>query len=421
MPALHHQPLALRLIKAIALWGMLVAALWAAAMGVWAHGNAHRRLEANLQRYAETMAANAAEALWQISPELVQGHLETALGIPGTGYLAVYGRGEKIPFGTAGNPALAAAGEPLRFPIRRGPRHGGLEIGELEVQADPAALRREAFAQVLQALWPGLALTGLLMTLALVLIHRRLHRPLTGLSDFLDRLGADAQGQAPVWAPPPGRVPDELDRVAASLAALQQRVGEHVQQLDARVAERTVALEQALRELRELSSTDPLTGCRNRMAFNEAYAAALASAARYDRPLTVVICDVDRFKSINDRWGHLVGDRVLAAVGAILRQALRAGPDWVARYGGEEFVLVLPETPLSAALEAAERVRKLLAEEVCVPLDDGARLGVTASFGLAQWRPGETGEQLLARADAELYAAKHAGRDCVMPALALPA
>jgi len=109
------------------------------------------------------------------------------------------------------------------------------------------------------------------------------------------------------------------------------------------------------------------------------------------------------------------GDRALAAVGEALPQAPRAGPEWVARYRGEEFVLVLPETPLISAIEATERVRQALAEEVRAPLEDGQALGATASFGLAQWQHGESVERLLERADAQLYAAKRASRYCVMP------
>ncbi|MFG6433569.1 GGDEF domain-containing protein [Roseateles sp. LYH14W] len=428
MRAPSYQPLARRLIKAIVLWGALATFIWTAAMGVWARRESEHRLQSALLRYTESVAMNVAEALWQVSPDLVQGHLDTALGIPGVGYIAVRDKGGNRPFAAAGIASLADGTEPLRFPIRLGaapPAHQrqvdvrtvGAVLGNLEVFPDPSALRREAASQVLRALVPGLVLTGVLLLIALGLVHRRVHQPLSGLSDFLGRLRTDAHGEPPVWTPPRGRVPDELDRVADSLAGLQQRVADHVQQLDARVAERTGELQQALEQLRHLSSTDPLTGCRNRMAFNEAMAAAIAQAARYDRPLTVVMCDVDLFKSINDSWGHLVGDRVLAAVGATLRQALRAGPDWVARYGGEEFVLVLPETPLMSAIEATERVRHALAEEVRVPLESGEALGATASFGVAQWHHGESVERLLERADAQLYAAKRAGRNCVMPPL----
>lgn len=432
MRAPPYQPLARRLTQAIVLWGTLATLIRTAAMGLWASRESERRLQSALLQYTERMAMNVAEALWQVSPALVQGHLNTALTIPGVGYITVREVAGTRPFAAAGDPSLAAGAEPLRFPIRmspvppsdpqrRGVWTGGVVIGELAVFPDAPVLRREAAGQVLLALVPGLVLTAVLLLMALGLVHRRVHGPLSGLSEFLGRLRADAHGEPPVWMPPRGRVPDELDRVADSLAGLQRRVADHVQQLDTRVAERTRELQQALEQLRQLSSTDPLTGCRNRMAFNEAIAAALAHASRYERPLTVVMCDVDHFKSINDGCGHLVGDRVLAAVGATLRQTLRVGPDWVARYGGEEFVLVLPETPLAQAIEATERGRQALAEEVRVPLDHGEVLTATASFGVAQWQPGESVEHLLARADAQLYAAKRAGRNRVMPPLEVPA
>ena len=152
------------------------------------------------------------------------------------------------------------------------------------------------------------------------------------------------------------------------------------------------------------------------MLFNERFPAELARAQRYDRPLSIVFCDLDEFKSINDNHGHLVGDRVLTAFGTCLRNELRVEIDWVTRYGGEEFLVVLPETPLAGALEIAERLREAVAERVGVALDDGGLLRITASFGVAQQQAEENLEALLQRADQWLYAAKNGGRNQVQPA-----
>jgi diguanylate cyclase (GGDEF)-like protein len=103
-----------------------------------------------------------------------------------------------------------------------------------------------------------------------------------------------------------------------------------------------------------------------------------------------------------------------------LRQELRAEVDWVARYGGEEFVLVLPETPLAAALEIAERLRQRVEQDVTLRLADGRQLHVTASFGVAQQQEQETMESLLHRADEWLYVAKNEGRNLVLPPRSLP-
>lgn len=159
------------------------------------------------------------------------------------------------------------------------------------------------------------------------------------------------------------------------------------------------------RELEELSSTDLLTGLANRRVLFERLEEEIARARRHEHALCLLMLDVDHFKAINDRHGHLMGDVVLRRVAARLRDALRLG-DVAARYGGEEFAIVLPETRLVGSGVVAAR---LLAVARQVELPDGAY--VTVSIGVAEWAAGEDTEGLLARADAALYAAKREGRD----------
>ena len=112
----------------------------------------------------------------------------------------------------------------------------------------------------------------------------------------------------------------------------------------------------ANREITELSITDALTGCHNRHYLDQQLPREIDRAGRYGRRLSVVMCDLDHFKSVNDTHGHAAGDAVLSAVGRYL-DAHRRAPDWVCRFGGEEFVIVLPETGLEEALGIAERMR----------------------------------------------------------------
>jgi diguanylate cyclase (GGDEF)-like protein len=164
------------------------------------------------------------------------------------------------------------------------------------------------------------------------------------------------------------------------------------------------------RHLAELSVTDGLTGLRNRRAFDAALELEVTRAMRYDMPLALALIDLDHFKQINDEHGHLVGDRVLAAVGAIARTLVR-GCDVAARYGGEELAVILPHTTASAGLVMCERLRAAIAGAVF----EGATVRVTASIGLAQF--GDLVEKspasLIAAADAAVYAAKAAGRNVV--------
>ncbi|HJS22676.1 MAG TPA: diguanylate cyclase [Steroidobacteraceae bacterium] len=185
---------------------------------------------------------------------------------------------------------------------------------------------------------------------------------------------------------------------------------------------RIVHLEQSLREanaqIQQLSVTDPLTGAYNRRYLNDHVLVEIERAHRHSRPLGLVMTDLDRFKQINDRHGHLVGDDVLRAFVKRLRGIIRPSGDWIARYGGEEFALVLAESDLNASIAAAERIRRECSRQ---PLDTRAGpLAVTASFGVAALDHSLTAsaalEALLREADAALYRSKRSGRNRVTPA-----
>jgi diguanylate cyclase (GGDEF)-like protein/PAS domain S-box-containing protein len=175
------------------------------------------------------------------------------------------------------------------------------------------------------------------------------------------------------------------------------------------------ALEQANRELQialarsqELARTDFLTGLPNRRHFYEIADHELVVAERYSKPLSVVLFDADTFKSVNDRFGHAVGDEVLRQISAAARSSLRAA-DVVARHGGEELAVLLPHTTGAAALDVAEQLRAAIAA-VVVP-DERGPVRITVSAGVAELRPGEGLDGVISRADQALYAAKAAGRD----------
>ena len=157
-----------------------------------------------------------------------------------------------------------------------------------------------------------------------------------------------------------------------------------------------------------LSTTDLLTGLANRQHVDARLVATLAQASAQDRPLGLIMLDIDHFKAINDRYGHLRGDTVLAALGALLRGGVPGGCE-IGRWGGEEFVVLCPGMPLYAASRLAEDLRRATHALVA----ETAGLRVTCSFGVAAARAGDTGESLLARADQALYAAKSLGRDRV--------
>src|SRR5262249_27858647 len=151
-------------------------------------------------------------------------------------------------------------------------------------------------------------------------------------------------------------------------------------------------------ELRTLATRDPLTGCLNRRAFFTEFETHWAAAQRYDQALSIIMLDIDHFKSINDTHGHSAGDQVLQQVAAAVKSMLRK-TDAVCRYGGEEFCILLPHTTLTEAAQAAERFRQGVAARKCGEISVTTSVGVSAvSLGAGQ------PQELLEQADKALYA-----------------
>ena len=180
---------------------------------------------------------------------------------------------------------------------------------------------------------------------------------------------------------------------------------------------RLASAERKLREeAQEIAShacearTDALTLLPNRRAFDEELARRIAEANRLDRHLCAVMIDIDRFKHLNDQFGHPAGDEVLQTVGGVLGRAIRQ-MDLVARYGGDEFAALMPASSFEEARYGARRIRNVI-ENAVVHFGDRT-LQVTASIGLAERLPGEDGLSLIKRADNALYASKKAGRNCI--------
>lgn len=194
---------------------------------------------------------------------------------------------------------------------------------------------------------------------------------------------------------------DVVRQIMASNADLQKQL-----------AEAEIALEQQrtlIKRYMASAHTDDLTGLPNRRAFNEHLARLMAQSERNGSALSLILLDLDRFKQLNDCYGHLAGDAVLREVAARLRGAVR-DMDIAARFGGEEFAVLLPDTQGEAALVVAERVRQAVRDAVVKY--EGKPLSVTVSQGVAEATVEDNAETLVARADEALYAAKAAGRNC---------
>ena len=192
------------------------------------------------------------------------------------------------------------------------------------------------------------------------------------------------------------------------------------EELDYKVQERTLELEIALRELfetnrelQEKNTIDALTGIRNRSYFNKKYQAEVRKSRRERTQLSVVMIDIGHFKSVNDQYGHLIGDECIKAVARKFKNALKRPSDNVCRYGGEEFVLILPSTDLKGALILVEQLRVKI-EKTNIHTDD-VTINITISVGIGTAIADITQPEnnILTLADEQLYAAKNAERNNV--------
>jgi diguanylate cyclase (GGDEF)-like protein len=176
------------------------------------------------------------------------------------------------------------------------------------------------------------------------------------------------------------------------------------------------SLKQANAEIKHLSITDPLTGCYNRGFLIEHLNGEIQRSKRYGHPLAIVLCDIDFFKKINDKYGHQAGDQVLKSFVQTIRESMRERVDWVVRYGGEEFLIVLPETNCDGARVMAERLCQKVAHKTLTI--DHHQINITASFGgtcCGKETPDckATLEAVVKRADELLYQSKSTGRNKV--------
>ena len=257
-----------------------------------------------------------------------------------------------------------------------------------------------------------LALTSLILflivgTILFLGLDRLVVRPVLTLQGAVRRMG---EGHLATRVPPlRGSELGELTNVINRMASALQNEREN---LERAVAERTRELQEANARLERLAVTDGLTGVFNHRRYQEALQAELLRAERHNRPLGVLMVDVDFFKKVNDAMGHPAGDELLRRLAEVLSADLRQ-TDLIARYGGEEFAVLLPETTKSEAMQVAERMRVAVESRI----NEGANwpTKVTVSIGVATFpEDGKTAEQVLIAADQAMYVAKRQGRNRVI-------
>lgn len=213
-------------------------------------------------------------------------------------------------------------------------------------------------------------------------------------------------------------VQQRVETISKHMAIYQQSEAVRLQQAEAKVKDLNQKLNIMQNESdrlqlkivneRNQAMIDPLTGIYNRLAYNERIETEFNRWQRYQTPLTMAVWDIDKFKNVNDTYGHQAGDRVLTVVAKLLSKQVRE-TDFVARFGGEEFVLLMPETTVEQAIKVADNLRNSI--EQCEFHFKDQRVPVTISCGLAQFSEGDKVETAFNRADKALYYAKHNGRN----------
>lgn len=255
-----------------------------------------------------------------------------------------------------------------------------------------------------------IALVGYVTAITLAL-RGLVGRPLRQLTRDAQRITRELANDAIVALPESDTGGNEIAQLVNRFETMAGAIRHSHASLEERVAERTGALNAANEKLLILSEIDPLTGIANRrkiMAELDTRVARMQAGSA----MALLVIDVDNFKSINDQYGHVAGDDALRALAERIQSLLRAG-DALGRIGGEEFMVVLDRARPVIADAIAERIRAAIATQI-VQVHGDVALTISVSMGVANWYPGETTTNLYARADAALYRAKAAGRNCAI-------
>jgi diguanylate cyclase (GGDEF)-like protein len=204
-----------------------------------------------------------------------------------------------------------------------------------------------------------------------------------------------------------GMLERSFNKMSENLRNSYNKLEEYNLQLEQMVQSRTAELEDKNIKLEKLSVTDSLTQLYNRVKLDEVFTEQVHASIRYNTPFSILLCDVDFFKRVNDTFGHLIGDKILAETAKILSDTIRE-TDIIGRWGGEEFLIICRETDKKNALQLAQRLRTAVESHSFI-----SNQRQTISIGVSSFMPKDSDLSMLARADRALYSAKDSGRNCV--------
>jgi diguanylate cyclase (GGDEF)-like protein len=427
--------LATRLLRIIFGTYFLVTLVVTSVQLVAEYRHAGEHLDRDIDAMQQTFGPAITDALWRFNTEVLgnilagMNALPTVIGVKvvdAQGQLVVASgtvqdaQGKRMQASFAGGVKVTGGGEGIfdrmfsrSFDVVYTDENGRKQpIGRWTIYSSRAIILKQVEYGFMLILVNSVIKTLALWFIFLYVIHRTLGKPLKQLADFVGQLDVTRLGkQSLVLTDARGY---ELQLLASKLNQMIQAVRRSVdenrrlmqnleqmnQSLESQVAERTM-------ELLKLATTDPLTTLYNRRKLDEVVNYEIERVQRYGGALSLIIGDIDRFKDINDTYGHPVGDLILVGAADVLRIGRRVA-DTVGRWGGEEFMIVCPQTDLAGAASLAESLRQQMGEFSFPHVRQ-----VTCSFGVAQLRANDTAQSLTARADLALYGAKANGRNRV--------
>jgi len=248
-----------------------------------------------------------------------------------------------------------------------------------------------------------LYVAGSILLLSLLVSIYYIQKLLQPIDDLTQKANTIAEGNYEIRAEV--KTDDEIGLLAKNFNVMVDRLQDQIENLDQKVKEKTEALA-------ALAITDPLTSLYNRRYFSEISAELFELEKREKEPLSVMMLDIDKFKHINDTYGHQAGDRVIEKLASIMKSMKRES-DIACRYGGEEFILLLPKTSKDGAFKLAQRIRKRVEECSLLIEEDGVLIHFTVSIGVSEvdFSHDESIESAIKRADDAMYQAKHEGRN----------
>jgi diguanylate cyclase (GGDEF)-like protein len=370
-------------------------------------------LEQAMRYIEENQLPGLADAAWNFHADALKVQLEGIGRSPWVaGALVRYGPNQAAEL--ASGAIDLAQPEVLQFPLRRNVGSNVVLVGHVYIAPNLRDLYGRTIRRVAVVLSTQAVKSLVISTCILLLVSGMITRHLTQMAEFAKSFQVGETFSPFTLRRGERARRDELAVLADCLNDAYCRLHtahefevRHNEILSREVALRTAELQEAHRAIAKLATTDRLTGTVNRLGLEEAFARELARAQRYQAPMAVILADVDKFKSVNDSFGHQVGDVVLKEFAEILQSEARH-TDVVGRWGGEEFLILCPETDAEAAAVLAERMRSSIAAH------DFPQVGTrTGSFGIAAFRADDTEATLVKRADDALYRAKNGGRDRV--------